>query len=159
MTKVISLFLIFSFALSACASISGGTTELEPLGTPANSSNSACNTPTNWTIQFNRTGGIAGFNQSLTVQSDGSLKIDSEKPPANEQKSISEKQVEEITTLLAQACPFNMQPNDVGCADCFIYNLSVQMNGQTYGMLATDVTLTDEVHPLIDTLNQLLQDT
>ena len=159
MTKVISLFLIFSFALSACASTYGGTTEPEPLGTPANSSNSACNTPTKWTIQFNRTGGIAGFNQSLTVQSDGSLKIDSEKPPANEQKSISEKQVEEITTLLAQACPFNMQPNDVGCADCFIYNLSVQMNGQTYGMLATDVTLTDEVHPLIDTLNQLLQDT
>ena len=95
----------------------------------------------------------------MTLQSDGSLKIESEKPPANEQKSISKEQVSQMTNLLAQACPFEMKPNDLGCADCFIYKLSVQMNGQTYNMLATDVTLTDQVYPLINTLNQLLQDT
>jgi hypothetical protein len=115
--------------------------------------------PTNWTIQFNRSGGIAGFNQTLTLQSNGSLQIESEKPPANVQKTISKEQVSEITNLLVQACPFEMQPNDLGCADCFIYKLSVQMDAQAYRMLATDVTLTDEVYPLINMLNQLLQDT
>ena len=133
--------------------------EPEPLGTPTGSSTSACSTPANWTIQFNRSGGIAGFNQSLSLQSDGSLKIESEKPPANVQKSISKEQISEITNLLVQACPFEMQPNDLGCADCFIYKLSVQMNGRTYDMLATDVTLTDEAYPLINLLSQVVQDT
>ena len=160
MTKVppLVLFIIFSVALSACAGASGSTMEPKSLGTPTNSSTSACSIPTNWTIQFNRSGGIAGFKQSLTLQSDGSLKIESENPSKNVQKSISESQISEITNLLAQACPFNMQPNDVGCADCFLYNLRVQMNGQTYNMLATDVTLTDEVYPLINMLSQFLQD-
>ena len=161
MTKVLPLvlFIIFSIALSACAGTSVSTMAPELLGTPTGSSATDCNTPANWMIQFNRSGGIAGFNQSLTLQSDGGLVIQSESPPANVQKSISKEQVSEITNLLVQACPFNMQPNDLGCADCFIYKLSVQMNGQTYGMLATDVTLTDEVYPLINMLSQLLQDT
>jgi hypothetical protein len=159
MTKVIPILLIFSIAMSACAGNSVGTMEPEPLGTPMGSSDTDCSAPANWTIQYNRSGGFAGFKQSLTLQSDGSLAIQSENPPANIQKSISKDQVNEITNLLAQACPFKMQPNDAGCADCFIYNLRVQMNGQTYGMLATDVTLTDEVYPLIDALSQLLHDT
>ena len=158
MTKVISLLVIFSFALSACAEASG-TTQPGPLGTPIASSTAACSLPANWTIQFNRSGGIAGFNQTMTLQSDGSMKIESEKPPANVRKAISKEQVGQIANLLAQACPFEMKPNDLGCADCFIYKLSVQMNGQTYNMLATDVTLTDQVYPLINTLNQFLQDT
>lgn len=159
MTKIISLLLIFSFALSACAGASGSTTGTEPLGTPTGSSTTACSLPTDWTIQFSRSGGFAGVNQALTLQSDGSLKVESENPPVNAQKNISKEQVSTITNLLLQACPFEMQPNDLGCADCFIYKLSVQMDGQTYGMLATDVTLTDEVYPLINLLSQLLQDT
>ncbi|MBN1450607.1 MAG: hypothetical protein JW963_06290 [Anaerolineales bacterium] len=158
MTKLISLLLVFGIALSACAGTSVSTTEPEPLGTPGSSA-TACNTPADWTIQYSRSGGFAGFKQSLTLHSDGSLTIQSENPPANVQKSISKEQVSEMANLLAQACPFKMQPNDAGCADCFIYNLSVQMNGQTYVMLATDVTLTDKLHPLIDVLSQLLQDT
>lgn len=159
MTKVISLLLIFGIALSACAGTFASTMEPEPLGTPTNSSTTACGVPANWTIQYNRSGGFGGFNQSLTLQSDGSLTIQSEYPPANVQKSISIEQANEISNLIAQACPFKMEPNDMGCNDCFIYNLNIQMNGQTYVILATDVTLADEVYPLIDVLSQLLQDT
>ena len=159
MTKVIPLLLILSITLSACAGTSVSTMEPVPLGTPPNSSTTACSAPANWTIQYNRSGGFAGFNQSLTLHSDGSLTIQSENPPANVQKSISKEQASAITNLLVQACPFTMEPNDMGCADCFIYTLNIQMNGQTYVMLATDVALTDEVYPLIDVLSQLLQDT
>ena len=161
MIKVPSLllFVIFSIALAACAGTSVNTVEPGPLGTPTGSSNAACSLPTDWTIQFSRSGGFAGVNQALTLQSDGSLKVESENPPVNAQKTISKDQVSAITNLLLQACPFEMQPNDLGCADCFIYKLSVQMNGQTYSMLATDVTLTDEVYPLINLLSQLLQHT
>ena len=145
MIKKVVLFLIFSIVLSACAGEPVSTIEPAPLGTPASPSDSACSVPASWMIQFKRTGGIAGFNQSLT--------------PANVQKSISKSQIDNITNLLAQGCPFEMEPNDAGCADCFVYNLKVQMNGQSYVMLATDVTLTDQLHPLIDELSNLLQET
>jgi hypothetical protein len=159
MIKKAILFLVFSIVLSACGGEPVSTVEPAPLGTPTGLSASACSIPASWTVQFKRTGGIAGFNQSMTLQSDGSLKIQSENPPANVQKSISKSQIDNITNLLAQGCPFKMEPNDAGCADCFIYNLSVQMNGQTYTMLATDVTLTDQLRPLIDELSNLMQET
>jgi hypothetical protein len=159
MIKKAILFLIFCIILSACAGEPVSTIEPAPLGTPPDSSSSACSVPASWTIQFKRTGGIAGFNQSLTLQSDGNLKIQSENPPANVEKSISKEQIDNITNLLAQGCPFKMEPNDTGCADCFIYNLNIQMNSQTYTMLASDVTLTNQLHPLIDELNNLLQET
>ena len=160
MTKVLPLllFIIFSIILAACAGTPASTMGPEPLGTPTGSSTTACSLPTNWTIPFNRSGGFAGANQALTLQSNGSLKIESENPPVNAQKIISEEQVSAITDLLVRACPFEMQPNDLGCEDCFIYKLNVQMDAQAYRMLATDVTLTDEVYPLVNMLNQLLQD-
>ena len=159
MIKKAFLFLIFSIILSACGGEPVNTVEPVPLGTPIGQADSACSIPASWRVEFKRTGGIAGFNQSLTLQSDGSLKIQSENPAANLQKSISKSQINNITNLLAQGCPFKMEANDAGCADCFIYNLSVQMNGHTYTMLATDVTLTDQLRPLIDELNNLLQET
>lgn len=157
--KIKILLLLISVTLSACGGAPVNTVEPLPLGTPLSETAQACSMPAAWTIQYGRSGGIAGFNQSLTMHSDGSLTIQSENPPADTQKSISQDQVNAITNLLVQACPFNMVPNDAGCADCFIYKLNVQMDGQSYVMLATDVTLTEEVRPLIDMLSQLLQDT
>ena len=89
------------------------------------------------------------------MDSGGNLTIQSERPAVDLNKTISKDRVSEITDLLVRACPFEMEPNDMGCADCFLYKLDVQMDGQTYVMLATDVTLTDDLHPLISTLSQI----
>ena len=97
MIKKVVLFLIFSIVLSACAGEPVSTIEPAPLGTPASPSDSACSVPASWMIQFKRTGGIAGFNQSLTLQSDGSLRVQNENPPANVQKSISKSQIDTKT--------------------------------------------------------------
>jgi hypothetical protein len=158
MKKIIPLLLTL-FLLSACGGNPADTQEPAPLSTPSGQSESNCSVPTNWTIEYNRSGGFAGFNETMTLQSNGSLKINSENPPANSQRSISPDQINAIANLLAQACPFEMEANDAGCADCFLYKLNIQMDGQSYVMLATDVTLSDDVHPLIDALSQLLQDT
>ena len=158
MIKIIPILLI-SITLSACAGSSVSTPVPEPLGTPTSPPDTTCSTPANWKIRYNRSGGIAGFNETLTLDSGGNLTVQSERPPVDVQKKISKNQVGVIGGLLAQACPFEMKPNDAGCADCFLYNLNVQMDGQTYVMLATDVTLTEDLHPLIGTLSQLLRDT
>ena len=157
--KIISpIFLFIGIVLSACAGSPVSTSVPDSLGTPTGQSDTACSVPTQWNIQFNRSGGFAGLNVSLTFDSGGKLMVQSERPPVDVQKTISNDQVSGITDLLTQACPFEMKPNDMGCADCFLYTLNVQMDGQAYVMLATDFTLTDDLHPLISTLSQILQD-
>ena len=155
MKKIIPLILI-SIILSACAG--APTTEPNPLGTPAGGPASACSVPSEWTIQLNRSGGIAGVNETMTLDSGGRLTVQSERTSRNIQKTISKDQVNTIAGLLSQACPFEMKPNDAGCADCFLYKFDIQMNGQSYVLLATDVTLTDDLQPLVGTLTQILQD-
>lgn len=158
MTKIF-ITLLIGIILSACAGVPVSTQVPVPLGTPLNQPETACSIPTQWVVQFNRSGGFAGFNELLTLNSGGRLTVQSERPAAEIRKTLSKDQVATVTGYLAEACPFEMKPNDAGCADCFLYKLDVEMDGQNYVMLATDVTLTDELHPLISELSGLLQDT
>ena len=157
MAKMI-LILLIGILLSACAGEPLNTQSPVPLGTPKGQEQTGCSVPAQWVVQFNRSGGFAGVDESLTLDSAGKLTIQSERPARNEQKTISNDRVNAIGGMLAQACPFKMKPNDTGCADCYLYKLDIQMDGETYVMLATDVTLTEELHPLIAELNGLLQD-
>jgi hypothetical protein len=159
MSKIIPILLI-SIILSACAASPppANTPTPEPLATPTSSSSATCSPPSTWTIQYNRSGGFAGFDETLTLDSAGSLTVQSERPAMEDQKTISADQVQAITELLAQACPFEAGPTNGVCADCFFYKLDVQMDGRTYSVQASDVTLTKKLQPLINTLSQLLQE-
>ena len=164
MSKIISLLFI-GILLSACAGMPANTpanspTSMpEPAATPTKSSSSACSSPSSWTIRFNLTGGFAGFNETLMLDNGGNLTVQSERPPVDVQKVVSEDQVAAFTKLLSQACPFDVIPDKGTCADCFVYDLEIQMDGQTYSVQASDVTLSGELQPLIGALSQLLQET
>jgi len=164
MSRLIPLFII-AILISACGGAPASApspepTVTEPLGTPTSQpTQAACSPPTEWKIQYNRSGGFAGFNESLTLDNSGSLTIQSEQPPANEQKTISDAQVEAIADLLVQACPFETDVDKGNCADCFLYELNIQMDGRTYSVQASDMSLTEEISPLISELSQLFQDT
>jgi len=157
MSKITHLLFI-SIILSACAGMPVSTPTPEPLGTPTNPPTRACSPPAEWSIRYNRSGGFAGFVESLTLDSEGNLEVQSERPPVDEQKTISEEQVEEITEFLIQACPFDVDPGKEVCADCFVYDLHIQMEDRSYAAQATDVTLTGDLQPLVAALSQLLQD-
>ncbi|MGD8406735.1 MAG: hypothetical protein PVJ21_23965 [Anaerolineales bacterium] len=130
----------------------------EPVGTPTSSSKTACSPPAKWSIQFDRSGGFAGLDESLTLDSGGSLEVQSERPPTKVEMSVSQAQVDAITDLLVQACPFvNDSTKGDGCADCFVYDLNIQIDGHIYSVQATDVTMSEDLHPLIDALSQLAQ--
>jgi hypothetical protein len=146
--------LLLCIILSACAEMPAGTPTPEQLRTPTSPAKSACSPPTSWTIEYHRTGGFGGFDQSLTLQSNGSLTVQSERPPANEQMTISGDQVEAITDLLVRACPFEVGATQGVCADCFNYELKIQMDGQNYVVQALDTTLTEELRPLISILDE-----
>lgn len=156
--KIIARLLFIGLILTACGGAPAITVEPSPLGTPVSGLGSACDVPSQWSIQFGRSGGFTGVDESLTLDSGDNLTVQGDRPAVNMRKTISGDQVNTISGLLAGACPFEMKPNDTGCADCFLYKLDVQMDGQSYVMLATDVTLTEDIHPLISALSQLLQD-
>jgi hypothetical protein len=156
MSKKTLIFLI-SALLSACAGMPASDPTPEPLGTPTKSASTTCSSPSTWTIEYHRTGGFGGFDQSLTMQSDGSLTVQSEHPPVDKQVTVPEDHVEAITDLLVQACPFEAGPTKGVCADCFNYELSIEMDGQTYTVQALDTTLTEELRPLVNALDEFLQ--
>jgi len=156
MSKAIPLLLI-GVLLAACGAAPASTPSAEPLGTPTQPANAACSPPSDWTIEYHRTGGIGGFDQSLTLQSDGSLTVKSDHPAVDKPMMIPEDHVAPIKNLLAQACPFPTARADSNCADCYNYDLRIEMNGQTYEVQASDTTLPEDMQPLISTLDQFLQ--
>lgn len=152
--------LLIAILLSACGAAPTGTPtpSPEPLGTPTIPPQADCNTPTNWSIHYRRTGGIAGFNQSLTLNSNGNLKVQSLKPQATDTKTVSDAQIKTISGLLADACPFTSDSTKKGtCADCFFYELTIQMDGQMYVTGASETELTVEMFGLIFTLDKFFQ--
>jgi hypothetical protein len=155
MSKIIPILLI-SIMLSACAVTPSPTSTPtpEPLGTPTNPPQADCSVPTDWSIHYRRTGGIAGFNQSLTLSSNGDLKVRSRNPQATETKMISATQVKTISGLLTDACPFAEDSVKGTCADCFFYELTIQMDGQTYVIGASETALNEEMFSLIFTLDK-----
>lgn len=156
MFRTITL-LVFSILLSACGGMPESTSTSEPVSTPTSPSSVACSPPSDWTIQYHRSGGIAGFDQALTMKSDGSLTIESEHPPVDKQMTVPADHMESITDMVVQACPFEVsQPRGV-CADCFNYELIIQMDSQTYTVEALDTNLTEELRPLISILDEFLQ--
>jgi hypothetical protein len=155
MSKIIPI-LVLSIVLSACA-VSPSPTSTptpEPLGTLTNPPQADCGVPTDWSIHYRRTGGIAGFNQSLTLNSKGDLKVQSQNPQAAETKTVSDTQVKTISSLLADACPFAKDSVKGACADCFFYELTIQMDGQTYVTGASETALTEEMFSLIFALDK-----
>lgn len=151
------IFLLLCMVLSACARAPVSTPTSEPVGTPTQLPIADCSSPSNWTIQYHRTGGIAGFDQMLTLQSDGSLMVQSKKPALEKQITVPENHLESVQALLVQACPFEAARSTGVCADCYNYELNIQMDGQEYILEASDTTLTQDQRPLIEVLDQFLQ--
>jgi len=158
MSKIIPILFI-GILLSACGGMPADNSMPDSVGTPTSSvSNSACGQPSNWTIQYHRNGGFAGFDEFMTLDNGGKLTVKNERPPTDLQKTLSDDQVKAITELLVQACPFETTPDKGTCADCFIYDLDIQMDSRDYSIQASDVTLSKDLQPLVSELSQLLRD-
>lgn len=95
----------------------------------------------------------------LTVNSDGELVIISERPPADMGMTLPADEVARITSLLVDACPFEQDLGKGTCADCFMHELEITMDGQSYSVQVTDVTVTAELKALLDVLGEYLQNT
>lgn len=114
-----------------------------------------------WSIDFERSGGFAGVQQSLTITSVGQLVVYENREQIY-QAQISSREMEQITTHLKAAYPFETDqvtrqlPDN--CPDCFQYSLEIKLDGQRYAIGLNDDSLPDsEFSPLVDKLVVFLQ--
>jgi hypothetical protein len=113
-----------------------------------------CST-TRWSVDFTRSGGIAGRTQSLHVDSDGTVSASEPARDLSAQSSLSPQEVADLGRLLQAACPFQSATKSVTCPDCFNYTLEIQLGGRSYPVRASDVDRAG-LGDLIQALNQLL---
>lgn len=146
---ILALMMVF---LSAC----GGPaeTELAPAATPTRARTCLDNA---WTLEFHRSGGFAGFDESLTLNSSGELVVESTNPQAAFERSLSTKEIQRIAEFLRAACPFEPASKATDCADCFLYAVTVRTEGEKYQFEATDVNLTGEQSVLVSELQKYFE--
>ena len=91
-------------------------------------------------VSYSRSGGIAGIDQQLTIDVDGKGTYTVGQPePARRSIQLTDAEVAELQALLEAAALDAVEPEQTGCADCFVYTINY---AGTEAML-DDVTLLD----------------
>lgn len=122
MSRILIIFFT-ALLLAAC-----GARAAAPVGdllpTQAASNDSA------WTIHFSYTGGIAGFNRTLDVSSNGQATATDVKTGKTAKIQLSPEQLSQLHQLAAKAV-FQPDSQPGPCADCFVYSLEIDSGSGT----------------------------
>ena len=119
----------------------------------------SCDMSVSWEIAFEQSGGFAGTRQWITINSNGELIAYDEKAGKTNQAQAPQEELDQIASMLADACPFEEASRLPGsCADCYQYSLQIVIGNQRYGVQEDDTSLPDsEFALLINKLAILLQ--
>jgi hypothetical protein len=126
-------FLVLALLLTACASA----------GSPGTGSDSTPNSPAGTgesgtsqvVIDFERQGGITGKPESYKIYSDGTVSLQD-----GSTRKVSSTQVDEALKAIEAAGFFDLTipPLKGTCNDCYTYTITVNYNGKTNTITATD---------------------
>jgi hypothetical protein len=110
-----------------------------------------------WTIHMTHSGGIMGLSRLIEISSDGKFTVMDERA---EKKITGELSVDELSKINEQVMSFKYiranKPDGGGCADCFIYDLEIQRNGEEYAVQLNDISLPNSgLAPLVSYLRNL----
>ena len=95
-----------------------------------------------WTVSMTQTGGIMGLQRTIEVNADGSYTVTDSRNGDVVTGTLAADEIGELKGLVTSikfAAP-ELQSN---CADCFLYDINIQSNGQKLIIQADDVTLLD----------------
>ncbi len=110
------------------------------------------------TIRMMHSGGIMGLARSIEISSDGKFKITDERLSTTITGELSSDELSKINELVSTAEFIAIsKPDGMGCADCFVYDLEVQRNGDRFSARLNDLNLHDSgLAPLVDHLRGLI---
>jgi hypothetical protein len=116
-----------------------------------------CTELENWIIDFERTGGFAGRSVSMRLSSSGQLIAIDEDLGTKVTTEVLSEELMEIEQSLMEACPFPIESPFMICPDCFLYTLTISVNGDQIHFEASDEALHDtKLGSFIGKLNTLL---
>lgn len=135
---IATLFWVGSGLLAACAS--------QPSVTP----------PETWEVRLIQSGGIAAFWLSVEVSSDGRLAAEDRRLGKSVQETLPEEVVTRLSQLITATHVSSVRTAPTRCADCFLYDLEIRINGTITRVSADDISLKDSgAAELIEFLRQL----
>jgi hypothetical protein len=144
------LFVILFIALTGCQP---AVLPPQPQAEPTNTAEPP--SAKQWSVNLTVTGGFAGIHKVMELSSDGSYQVTDMRTGENKKSSLSESELNKISTLIDQI-QGGQDPYPSVCADCFIYELTVQKGKETYRLTLDDINLSDsEAAPLIEELMAL----
>jgi hypothetical protein len=126
------------------------------------------NTPTikppapggDWTIKMTQSGGIMGISRSIEVSSDGKYSVVDERQNKTVTGELTTNELSELNELVINSSYVpETKPNGCECADCFVYDLEMQVNGVKLSVQLNDVSLLNSGLELLVTYLRGLMDT
>lgn len=103
-----------------------------------------------------QTGGIMGMKRSILVSSDGEYQVLDQRTQKTASGTLTESQRNEVKESLT-GLKFTAPNLPSACADCFIYNIEIESNGQKMKIQLDDTTLPGSgFEPLVDSLRALM---
>ncbi|SRR5581483_3366914 len=137
--KLLPCLLMFMILLSAC-----GPARIIPMPLPTQAAPQPIPTLSErWSLKLTQSGGIAGIMLTVEVSSDGKIMAEDPRSGKSETRNLATDELTELKRLISSA---KISPNAApypGCADCFIYTLEVNSNGNLSRIQVDDITLKD----------------
>jgi hypothetical protein len=110
-----------------------------------------------WSLTFTLSGGIAGLNRTLQLESGGAATALDRQRSLQVRRHVSRDELSEIERLAAPAASFDKSGNDV-CRDCLTYTIDLRAPGRTVSIRANDITLSDsKAAALVQALTRMQQ--
>ena len=110
-----------------------------------------------WTLIYNRSGGLAGMNQTWTLYSDGRMLDDQDQPV-----KVSSDRISALVAEINQVDFFSYS-DDYGksstCNDCFTTKLSFTKDGQTKTILIVEdgsTQIPNQLQTLVQNMSEIL---
>ncbi len=111
-----------------------------------------------WMVSMNHSGGIMGLSRSIEVSSEGKYTVIDERGGKKVTKELGSDELDKLQGIVGSSKYITMEsPKPSGCADCFIYALSIQGSGEKFNVQLDDISLPDSgMEPLITYLRALI---
>lgn len=110
-----------------------------------------------WSLTFAVSGGIAGVNRTLELESGGAATAIDRQRNLQVRRQLARDELSEIERIAASAASFDKSGDDV-CRDCLTYAIGRRVLGRTVSIRANDITLSDsKAAALVRTLTRTQQ--
>jgi hypothetical protein len=147
-TQRILLFLLLFFPLAACSS---PTSEPEPPTEPEKIE------PLIWSVHMIQNGGEISTHRAITVDNSGQVTAVDEFSGRRGSLALSVSELDEIHALAAQSARVVPPAQATGCADCFEFELIVEIDEGPRTVRVDDLRLADSgLDPLVSSLLRLM---